>query len=354
MFSNKTDPTRREFLAGAAPAIAGSVVLSGAGVSMLAQRTDAKLEGAGASGGKLWSHEYWAQKGEVKLYLFRKRVGAPQAGKPPLPVLFLVHGSSVSSTTFDLTAPGLGEYSLMNVFARFGYDVWTMDFEGYGRSSRAQGNSNIADGVEDLKAALPVVVRETGQQTVHMFGESSGALRAGAFAVAQPQVINRLMLAAFTYTGEGSPTLKDRAKQVEFYRTHNRRPRDRAMIRSIFTRDKPGTSDPAVGEALADAELKYGNDVPTGTYLDMITSLPIVDPLKLRIPVLLVRGEYDGIATEVDLLNFYRQLPSPDRQMIILPGAAHSLILGLNRQQFWHVLRAFLDMPPRVDSLQHG
>ena len=64
----------------------------------------------------------------------------------------------------------------------------------------------------------------------------------------QPERVNRLVLAAFTYTGEGSPTLADRAKQVEFYRTHNRRPRDREMIRSIFTRDKPGTSDPAVGD----------------------------------------------------------------------------------------------------------
>jgi len=239
----------------------------------------------------------------------------------------------------------------MDTFARFGYDVWTMDFEGYGKSSRTEGNSNIADGVEDLKAALPVVARETGQQRFHIFGESSGALRAGAFAMAHPEMINRLVLAAFTYTGEGSPTLADRAKQVEFYRTHNRRPRDRDMIRSIFTRDKPGTSDPAVGEALADAELKYGNDIPTGTYLDMTAHLPVVDPLKVHVPVLLTRGEFDGIATEVDLLNFYRQLPLADRQMVILPGAAHALTLGINRQQFWHVMRAFLDMPPRLDAL---
>ena len=34
------------------------------------------------------------QKGDVKLNLWRKRVGAHQPGEPPLPVLFLVHGSS--------------------------------------------------------------------------------------------------------------------------------------------------------------------------------------------------------------------------------------------------------------------
>jgi len=344
-------PSRRNFLLGAAPAIAGGLALPGLAAESFAEPTTKQTERTGAASEKIWSNEYWAQKGDVKLYMFRKRMGAPQAGKPSLPVLFLVHGSSISSTSFDLTVPGRGEYSLMDTFARFGYDVWTMDFEGYGKSSRTEGNSNIADGVEDLKAALPVVARETGQQRFHIFGESSGALRAGAFAMAHPEMINRLVLAAFTYTGEGSPTLADRAKQVEFYRTHNRRPRDRDMIRSIFTRDKPGTSDPAVGEALADAELKYGNDIPTGTYLDMTAHLPVVDPLKVHVPVLLTRGEFDGIATEVDLLNFYRQLPLADRQMVILPGAAHALTLGINRQQFWHVMRAFLDMPPRLDAL---
>ena len=168
---------------GAAPAIAGGLALSSAAAEAFAQPAGAK-EKSDAANDKIWSNEYWAQKGDVKLYMFRKRVGAPQAGKPALPVLFLVHGSSMSSTTFDVTVPGRGEYSMMNAFARYGYDVWTMDFEGYGKSSRTEGNSNVADGVEDLKAAIPVVARETGQQRFHVFGESSGALRAGAFAMA--------------------------------------------------------------------------------------------------------------------------------------------------------------------------
>jgi pimeloyl-ACP methyl ester carboxylesterase len=300
----------------------------------------------------MWTQEYSAQKGDVKLYMFRKRKSAPKAGEKPLPVLFLVHGSSLSGRpTFDLTVPGKGEYSLMNVFAGYGFDVWTMDFEGYGRSTRTDGNSNIAEGVKDLKAATDVVMKETGQRRVHFFGESSGGLRAGAFAMAYPERCDRLVLAAFTYTGEGSPTLTDRAKQLEFYKTHNRRPRDRDMIRSIFTRDKVGTSDVAVGEALADAELPFGDSVPTGTYLDMSANLPVVDPLKVHAPVMLVRGEYDGIATEDDLVSFFRKLPNRDRQLIVLPGMAHSVVLGLNRDQLWHTMHGFLSMPKRRDAL---
>jgi pimeloyl-ACP methyl ester carboxylesterase len=39
----------------------------------------------------------------------------------------------------------------MNVFAGYGFDVWTLDFEGYGRSTRTDGNSNIAEGVKGLR-----------------------------------------------------------------------------------------------------------------------------------------------------------------------------------------------------------
>jgi pimeloyl-ACP methyl ester carboxylesterase len=292
----------------------------------------------------IWSSEYWAKKGDVPLWMFRKRVGAPKAGEPPRPVLFLVHGSSVDSRCYDLTVP-TGEYSMMNVFARYGFDVWTMDHENYGKSGRTSGNSDIASGVADLKAATEVLVRETEQQKFHMFGESSGALRVGAFAMVEPQRVNRLVLAALTYKGEGSPTLTKRAEQIEYYRTHNMRKRDREMVRSIFTRDKPGTTDPAIGDAFADIELQYGDEVPTGTYLDMTANLPVVDPKKVMSPVLIIRGEFDGIATVADLEDFYNQLPNGDRQLVIIPNSAHSLLFAFNRQLFWHVVQGFLTMP---------
>jgi alpha-beta hydrolase superfamily lysophospholipase len=308
-----------------------------------------------ATTAKVWSNEYWAHKssatGDVRLYMFRKRMGAPKAGEAPLPVLMLVHGSSNSArSSFDLATPGKGEYSVMNVFAQYGYDVWTMDHENYGHSSQTSGNSDIASGVEDLKAGVELIAKETGAQKVHMFGESSGAIRAGAYAMARPDRVDRLVLGAFTYKGDNSPTLTERAKGLEYYRTHNRRLRDRKMIQSIFTRDKPGTSDPAIGDFLADEELKFGDQVPTGTYLDMTSNLPLVDPKKVASPVLLIRGEYDGIATVDDLQDFFKQLPSGDRQFVILPGMAHSVVHGLNRQLFWHAMRSFLTMPKIATS----
>jgi alpha-beta hydrolase superfamily lysophospholipase len=305
---------------------------------------------AAAAEPDLWSGTYWAVKWrdnkKIWLAMYRKRLGAPQPSEALRPVLFLVHGSSSGAlSSFDLSVPGHGEYSTMNVFAQAGFDVWTMDHEGYGQSSRTDGNSDIASGVEDLKAAVDVVAHETGQTRCNFMGESSGAIRAGAFAVAAPDHVDRLMLAAFTYTGKGSPTLTKRAEGLDYYRTHNRRLRDRAMIESIFTRDRPGTTDPAVPDAMAKAELVYGDTVPTGTYLDMTSKLPLVDPTKVTCPVCILRGEYDGIATDEDLWDFFRQLPNGDRQFCIIAGAAHALGTSKSRMAFWHTMQAFLSMP---------
>jgi pimeloyl-ACP methyl ester carboxylesterase len=286
----------------------------------------------------------------VKLFMFRKRLGAPVAGEPTRPVLFLVHGSSFGTQAgFDLTVQGQ-DYSMMNWFARLGFDVWGLDHEGYSRSDRTAGNSDIASGVADLRAGMPIIERETRVARYMFYGQSSGALRAAAFAEACPERVERVVLDAFVWTGKDAPTLIKRRENLQYFRTHNRRTVDRAFFHSIFNRDRAGLSDPAVPDALADAELAFGDTVPTGTYLDMCARLPVVDPAKIRCPVLIVRGEHDGIAAEEDLLAFYALLPHKDKQFVFLPGQAHVGPLGTNRHRFFHVIHAFLTMPPRKDA----
>lgn len=301
---------------------------------------------------EIWSSEYWTQKGSTKLNLWRKRVGAPEPGEKPKPVLFMVHGSSNSTrSSYDLSVPGKGEYSFMNMMAGYGYDVWTMDHDGYGHSGSSGNNSDIDSGVQDLKAAVPVVLKETGVQKMHFYGTSSGAIRAGAYAQVHPERVDRLILCAFTYKGTGSPEIARRAARAGELRASPRRKRDAAMIRSIFTRDgHPGAVDPAVPEAIIAAEMPFGHTIPTGTYLDMAVNLPKVDPKKILSPVLMLRGIWDGNSTDQDLLDFYVQLPNGDRQFVILPETAHSPGYGKNRHLLWYAVKNFLDAPATVPA----
>ena len=327
----------------------------GVGAGLVAGLSPAQAATAAAAAeGEIWSSEYWATKGSTRLNLWRKRVGAPKAGDKPLPVLFLVHGSSNSTrSSFDLKVPGDSDYSVMNLMARAGYDVWTMDHDGYGHSGSSGNNSDIASGVEDLKAAIPVVVKETGQPKMHFYGPSSGSIRAGAYAMVEPERVDRLVLAAFTYKGSGAAEIGRRRARIDELRASPRRKRDANMIRSIFTRDGHASAyDPAIAEALIAVEMKFGDTIPAGTYVDMAVNLPLVDPTKVKSPVLMIRGEHDGNSTNDDLLDFYRQLPNGDRQFVILPHTAHSLGWSKNRHLHWYAVKNFLAAPTPIDGVR--
>ena len=302
--------------------------------------------------GDIKGEEYWVKKGNVNLFLFRRYSPIARAKSSEKPVLFLVHGSSFAGrTAYDLDIPEQGDYSLMRVFAGLGYDVWTMDHEGYGRSSRTDGFSFIADGVKDLKAAIPLIEENSGKSSFSFFGSSSGALRAGAFANVYPERVEKLALAALVWTGKESPTLIKRAEKIDEWRATNRRIVDEKAYKEIFTRDVEGLTIQELPAAAAAAEITNGGgSVPNGTYIDMCVNLPAVDPSEISCPVLIFRGDHDGIATDEDVVGFFKMLPNKDKQLVMVSGQAHNTTIGINRQRFWHVLDSFLKMPARIDN----
>src|SRR5262249_18803680 len=200
----------------------------------------------------------------------------------------------------------------MNWFAQRGFDCWCVDMEGYGRSDK-KGDifCDIANGADDLEAATAYILRTRNAIKLALYGISSGALRAALFAQRHPERVARLALDAFVWTGEGAPTLVERRKKLPQFLAAKRRPIDRAFVRSIFARDHPECAEPQVVEAFADAILALDDSVPNGTYIDMCSKLPIVDPERIAVPTLVMRGEYDGIAAFDDGLEFFRRLPPP-------------------------------------------
>jgi len=291
--------------------------------------------------------EHWTHKGPSMLFLWEKAAGASPG---PLGTILFVHGSSMASTpTFDLQVPGHTDSSAMDHFARLGYDTWCVDMEGYGRSAKDRPiNFDIANGADDLEAATDYIMRTCGVASFHAYGVSSGALRAALFAQRHPERVKRLALDAFVWTGRGSPTLAERTKRLPEFRAKNRRPIDRAFVRSIFERDHPGTADDDVIEAFASAILALDDSVPTGTYVDMCANLPVVDPARITAPTLILRGQYDGIASVEDLLDFFARLPNPDKQFAVMPGIAHASFHQKNFRIPYHLLHAFFSQPAPV------
>jgi pimeloyl-ACP methyl ester carboxylesterase len=224
-----------------------------------------------------------------------------------------------------------------------------MDNEGYGRSDKSRPiNCDIPNGADDLEIGSKYILEAAGAKKLLVYGISSGALKAALFAQRHPECVARLALDAMVWTGEGSPTLEERRKRLPEFRSKNRRPIDRAFVRSIFNRDHPGTADDATIEAFATSILALDDSVPTGTYVDMCSRLPLVDPAKINVPTLVLRGEYDGIASMADLLKFFAVLPHPDKQFTLMQGISHASFQQKNYMTVYHILHSFFSQPQPV------
>ena len=288
--------------------------------------------------------EHWTHKGDIKLFLWEKKASPklPHAG-----TVFFVHGSSMASQpTFDLFVPGRPYSSAMDWFAEHGFDTWTMDNEGYGRSDKRRDiNCDISNGADDLATGSAYILQNTGATSLLMYGISSGALKAALFAQRYPERVAKLALDAFVWTGAGSPTLEQRKKKLPEFLARNRRPIDRAFVHSIFQRDHPGTADEATVNAFADAILTLDDSMPTGTYVDMCSKLPLLDPRKITVPSIILRGEYDGIASLDDLIDFYKLLPNMNKQFSVMAGISHASFQQKNYMMVYQILRSFFTLP---------
>jgi pimeloyl-ACP methyl ester carboxylesterase len=290
--------------------------------------------------------EHWTKVKGQELFMWEKR----RTAEPGLGTILFVHGSSMASTPgFDLQAPGTGYTSAMDWFAAKGFDCWCVDHRGYGRSYKGPDvMATIADGADDLEAASDYIMAKNKSGPLYVYGISSGALRAALFTERHPDRVKRLALDAFVWTGKGSPTLAERTKKLDQWRASPRRPISREFLHSIHTRDKVYTANPALTEPYNEAVLALDDSVPNGTYIDMCANLPVNDPARITVPTIVMRGQYDGIASVEDLIEFFKLLPNADKEFAVMPSIAHGSFTQMNYMRAYHILWSFFTRPELV------
>ena len=101
-------------------------------------------------------------------------------------------------------------------------------------------------------------------------------------------------------------------------------------------------------EAFAKAILTLDDSMPTGTYVDMCSKLPLLDPAKLKVPAIILRGEHDGIASMDDLIRYFTLLPHPNKQFSVMEGISHASFQQKNYMTVYHLLHSFFSMPEPV------
>ena len=287
--------------------------------------------------------EYGARKGDVSLFMWRKRV--PGALDPARPPVLLVHGSSMSSQpTFDLEVPGHPDYSFMDWLARLGHDVWTLDHEGYGRSTITASNSDIACGVEDLKAAVPVIQRETGATALQHLRPvvrraAGGGIRRGRARVRRPPRarrvrLDRRRLADARQAPRGHRLLQGQQPPPDRPRLH----REHLHPRSP-RHQRTGGNGRVRGGAARFCRLRPDWHLPRH---DHPAAAGRSQPASRLQPWSCAASTTASPPKRTSPPSSCR-LPNEDKQFSVLPGLAHCTPLGTERHRLWSAVKTFFD-----------
>jgi len=314
---------------------------------------------------RIVTEEFMVPSGDAGIEIFLRSKRQEGAAANPARTLLMVHDAGFgASTSFDLPFAGV---SWMDYIAGRGFDVWTIDIRGFGRSTRPaelsrpaeQGEpvSRGADGLKDLAAAVAHIRRMRGIEKLSLLGHGWGAALAGRFAAENAAQVERLVLFAPEWLREGGDAATTTAATGAW------RPLTQAQLRegilSQAPEDRraallpPGWFEHFAGLTWAlDPEGVRQNPqvlrVPNGPSADAreywLAGRPWWDPAAVRVPTLIVVGEWDRSAPPAQGFAIFGLLAaSPGKRMVVLGEGTHSMWMERNRGALFQAVQVFLE-----------
>ena len=254
----------------------------------------------------------------------------------PRGVVLLLHGRTWSSLPdFDLQVPGQ-ERSVMTAFAERGFAAYALDLRGYGGTPRdASGWLTPRRSAADVMNVLNwVAAQHPRLGPPALVGWSRGAMIAQIVAQAAPVRVSALVLFGFAYNPDA------RFVDVTLPDLPPREPNTVAAARADFI--SPGVTPPAVIKAFTEQALETD---PVLTDLRNDAEFNALDPAEVKVPTLMVFGDRDPGVLQADAGKFFARLGTPDKQLVVLPGADHAAHIEDTHDAWLAAVVGFLTRP---------
>lgn len=295
------------------------------------------------------------------IHLFvREKVQEQLAGHAP--VVLFAHGGTVGALpAFDLQ---FKDYSFMDYLAKAGFDVFAMDFTGYGQSPRPTMDDPCNASLADQRALLipnplsetclpSYPFRLTDSQTdrddmdavvdylrvlrrvdrVSLIGTSEGGLRAGSYAAQHPEKVDKMVLYSPVYFRDlpsDRPAVYPIPGVPMMLWT-------RSLLEQTFDPQvhyegqvEPGLRD-AEWQAIQDRDPLGRTWGPAG-----VSRGPSGGPAgawgwnqvfagRVQDPTLVIGGEFDTLANPEQVRQLYEDLGTDNKVVVELAGTGHQI-----------------------------
>ena len=318
--------------------------------------------------------------------LYLREVKLATAPRDPKGVVLFVHGAGTpADVAFDVTYQ---DYSWMAYLARAGFDVWSIDMEGYGASTRPPAMNDpcflspeqqkelipgtlkaacsppsttpittMSSDWNDIAAAVDYLTPMNGGKPIAMVGWSQGGPRTAGYAAQPPDKVSRLAVLAPAY----GPTMPDAEpnplpaaafpltfqSQQDFKTGWDRQapcpgqygPAAAAAIWSIMLKSDPEGAKWGAGGRRAPS-------VPSWGFSKAVAA-------KMTTPFLMISGENDKQVAPERVRQLYADLGSPKKVFIDLACSSHNAMWEKNRKLLFQATVDWLTTG-KVDGVDSG
>lgn len=267
----------------------------------------------------------------LRLHVWEKRLEKPLAGGPTR-VALLVHGATYGGhTVYDVQTPSRNA-SLMDYLAARGWDAFTMDVRGYGRSEKPQDgfSATTEAAVRDIGAVVEHICKARGVASVDLMGWSWGGSTTALYTERNPERVRRLVMYA---GGAGAPG----AAAVQAAGSVPLEPWVVSTRESVMARVEQDAAVADAQEAFIQSVLQWETRSPNGLRWERADGrqAPRPSPERITVPTLLIYGARDAAYQAESVAGFFARLNTTDKALAVVPGAGHFLIIQRPRMRLF-------------------
>lgn len=200
------------------------------------------------------------------------------------PSILFFHGNGEVACDYD---------DIAQLYNRLGINLFVADYRGYGASSGTPGFSTMLSDSHPIYLYFLGVLRDSGfVQRVFIMGRSLGSAPALELAHSYQDQLQGLIIES--------------------------------------------------GFASAAGLIRYlGLPVDTAS-LDKLEAASLAMLLSLRLPVLILHGEYDMLIPASEAMKLFEEVQARDKRLLLIPGAGHNDIMIVGIEQYFSAIRDFV------------
>jgi pimeloyl-ACP methyl ester carboxylesterase len=305
----------------------------------------------------------------LRLFLRYRAAPRPPGGERR-PVLY-VHGATFSSALS--IAHRFDGVSWRDALNEAGFDVWGLDFLGFGSSDRypqmrepAETHKPLCDAEDagrQVEAAARFILGHQRVARLSLVSHSWGSMPAGRFASKHPAMVDRWVL--FGPIARRPPRRYETAPTGPAWRVVTVEGQWKRFVEDVPEGEPPVLSRlhfDEWGERYLDSDSESrarnpaGVKVPAGPFSDILRAWHgelAYDPALVQAPIAIIRGEWDGVVPDEDarwLFDAFKA--SPIKRDIKIGRGTHLMHLETMRPALHRETNAFLlggdQAPPRA------